>query len=108
MKTEREKFEAWHFLDWKLNNAVTDTVEIARELYDRVYSHDHTSSIRDVEFKAWQAAKADAVPEGFVLMPKEPTPEIVGEFWNNWLVECPNAQTVYYAYQAMISAGEKK
>jgi len=63
MRSEREKFEEWHFMDWKLNNAVTDTVEFARELYDRVYSHYHTSSIRDVEFKAWQAAKADAVPK---------------------------------------------
>ena len=26
---------------------------------------------------AWQAAKAQAVPEGFVLMPKEPTDEII-------------------------------
>jgi hypothetical protein len=29
------------------------------------------------ERKKWQAAKAQAVPEGFVLVPKEPTDEII-------------------------------
>lgn len=51
-------------------------------------------------------AKAQAVPEGFVLMPKEPTKEIVEAFWNSWLVEQPNAQTMFFAYKAMIEAQE--
>ena len=55
-------------------------------------------------WKAWQAAKAQAAPEGFVLMPKEPTKEIVEAFWNSWLVEQPNAQTMFFAYKAMIKA----
>lgn len=67
---------------------------------------EYVSSKAQMGWQMWQAAKAQAVPEGFVLMPKEPTPEIVGAFWNNWLVECPNAQTVYYAYKAMIEAQE--
>ena len=29
------------------------------------------------EWKAWQAAKAQAVPGGFVLVPKEPTSEML-------------------------------
>lgn len=66
MKTERELFEEWHFLDWKLHNAVTDTMDFAKVLYDRVYSHDHTSSVREVEFKAWQAS---ASREGYKLVP---------------------------------------
>ena len=53
-----------------------------------------------------QAATAQAVPEGFVLMPKEPTKEIVEAFWNSWLVEQPNAQTMFFAYKAMIEARE--
>lgn len=55
---------------------------------------------------AWDA-KAQAVPEGFVLMPKEPTKEIVEAFWNSWLVEQPNAQTMFFAYKAMIKAQEQ-
>ena len=55
---------------------------------------------------AWQAAKAQEVLKGFVLMPKEPTKEIVEAFWNSWLVEQPNAQTMFFAYKAMIEARE--
>lgn len=74
MKTERELFLEWHFLDWKLHNAVTDTVDFAKVLYDRVYSHDHTSSAREVEFKAWQAS---ASREGYKFVPVEPTEEML-------------------------------
>ena len=70
MKTERELFLEWHFLDWKLHNAVTDTVDFSKVLYDRVYSHDHTSSVREVEFKAWTASSSR---EGYKLVPVEPT-----------------------------------
>ena len=73
MKTERELFLEWHFLDWKLHNAVTDTVDFAKVLYDRVYLHDHTSSAREVEFKAWQAS---ASREGYKLVPVEINDEI--------------------------------
>ena len=75
MKTERELFLEWHFLDWKLHNAVTDAVVFAKVLYDRVYSHDHTSSVREVEFKAWCAS---ASREGYKLVPVEPTEEMWG------------------------------
>ena len=76
MKTERELFLEWHFLDWKLHNAVTDTVDFAKVLYDRVYSHDHTASAREVEFKAWQAS---AQRDGYKLVPVEPTYEMWSE-----------------------------
>ena len=76
MKTERELFLEWHFLDWKLHNAVTDAVDFAKVLYDRVYSHDHTSSAREVEFKAWQAS---ASREGYKLVPVEPTHQMWSE-----------------------------
>ena len=76
MKTERELFLKWHFLDWKLHNAVTDTMDFAKVLYDRVYSHDHTSSVREVEFKAWCAS---ASREGYKLVPIEPTHQMWSE-----------------------------
>ena len=90
MKTERELFLEWHFLQWKLHNAVTDTVDFARVLYDRVYSHDHTSSVREVEFKAWCAS---ASREGYKLVPIEPTMNICNQLSSN--VE--NAKLIYKA-----------
>lgn len=73
MKTERDVFDKWHFLQWKLHNAVTDTVDFAKVLYDRVYSHDHTSSVREVEFKAWTAS---AQREGYKLVSVEKLEEL--------------------------------
>ena len=70
----REAFEKWHFLQWKLHNAVTITVDFAKVLYDRACSHDHTSSVREVEFKAWQAS---AQRQGFKLVPLEPSEEMI-------------------------------
>lgn len=90
MKTERELFLKWHFLDWKLHNAVTDTMDFAKVLYDRVYSHDHTSSVREVEFKAWQAS---ASREGYKLVPVEPTMNMCNQLSGN--VE--NAKLIYKA-----------
>ena len=75
MKSERELFEEWHFLQWKLHNAVTVTVDFAKVLYDRVYSHDHTASAREVEFKAWTAS---AQRESSKLVPRNPTEDMWG------------------------------
>lgn len=80
MKTERELFLEWHFLQWKLHNAVTITVDFAKVLYGRVYSHDHTSSVREVEFKAWCAS---ASREGYKLVPLELADEIEDKIWDN-------------------------
>lgn len=61
MKIEslRQEFNEWHFLDWKLNCAVTETVEEARSLYDRIYKPFHLDQISEREqcFKAWMAGR---------------------------------------------------
>ena len=68
---ERKAFEEWHFLDWKLNCAVLDTVEEARIIYDRIYKRSNPDSKFEQEqsFRAWQAAKAQAVPDGYKVVP---------------------------------------
>lgn len=71
---ELELFLEWHFNGWKSNNANADSIEFAKKLYDRVYSHDHTSCVRELEFKAWQAS---ANREGYKLVPFEPTQEMI-------------------------------
>lgn len=65
-------------------------------------------------WKAWQAAKANAVPEGFVLVPKEPTEKtLVKMSWSVALGEDQYGNSVYLsideakrAYEAMIEAQE--
>ena len=52
MKTEREAFDKWYGIKPK------GWFEAVRY---------------NTAWRAWQAAKAQAVPEGFVLVPKEPT-----------------------------------
>ena len=33
-------------------------------------------------WRVWQAAKAQAVPDGFVVVPKEPTPKMIDATWD--------------------------
>ncbi len=77
---EKELFLEWHFMQWKLHNAVTDSVEYAKTLYDRVYSHEHLLPGRESEFKAWKASKARP---GYKLVPSEPTIEMWGGLARN-------------------------
>ena len=54
-------------------------------------------------FAGWLAAKAQAVPEGFVLVPKQPTPKMIDaghDFCKN------NIVTPSGFYKAMIEAQE--
>ena len=72
------------------------------------------SSVEDL-WEAWQAAKAQAVPEGFVLVPKEPTDKTIAHMINTPIevnLLCDHADTflsegeAYIAYKAMIEAQE--
>lgn len=78
---ERKAFDDWHFLDWKLNCAVTDTVEYARNIYDRIYKPTNYDQIyvREQSFKVWQAAKAHEAEKlkGKVVVPVEPTQAMI-------------------------------
>ena len=56
--TQREEFEAW-FHKYDDNNFMT-------------------AEDRELMFEAWQAAKAQAVPEGWKLVPVEPTSDQFG------------------------------
>lgn len=55
------------------------------------------------ERKKWQAAKAQAVPEGFVVVPKEPTEEMIQAGRD----ERRDLGTVASTYKAMIEAQEQ-
>ena len=73
MKTEREAFEESNNIkpDWsfKFDDELQQYVELDHEMQAQVEEfNEHWDTFRT----AWQAAKAQTVPEGFVLVPKEP------------------------------------
>ena len=59
---EREAFENWHIRNMDINS---DFEKISEQ--DSPYMDEHVNN----SWLTWQAAKAQAVPEGFVLVPKE-------------------------------------
>ena len=95
------------------------------EKYRKVYKVDKSLFVNDSgEFTdlfcqdawvMWQAAKAQAVPEGFVLVPKEPTDKTIARMINTPIevnLLCDHADIflsegeAYIAYKAMIEAQE--
>jgi hypothetical protein len=65
-------------------------------------------------WETWLAAKAQAVPEGFVLVPREPTEEMLGAAWEAPPAGEPsgNRRTFYerqaVVYKAMVEEAEKE
>ncbi len=65
IQKEREAFE-----DWFSCNAIRDHEYVRGERMDG--NGNYYSEYAYLAWSAWQAAKAQAIPEGFVLVPKEP------------------------------------
>ena len=62
-------------------------------------------------WSAWQAAKAQAVPEGFILVRKEPDADLVNHGHQVFLGHFneggqTGGRSLYFAYKAMIEAQE--
>ena len=68
MKEQRQAFDEWHYNQYLLENPNIDTSS-AKYIYDYAHKNVLVWQIRESHFTAWQAAKAQAVPEGFVLVP---------------------------------------
>ena len=93
IQKERLAFEAWFESRYDAN-----FMQFALDLDMYVDKHTQTS------WEAWQAAKAQAVPEGFVVVPVEPTPKMIDAADNcaiDWKV------TANIVYKAMIEAQEQ-
>ncbi|MDC4870756.1 hypothetical protein OHW93_12035 [Acinetobacter baumannii] len=73
LNKEKEKYLQWHFENWKSKYAQDDAPEFAKTMYDRIYQHFHTDQISEREsgFEAWLEAKAQAVPDGWAIVPQE-------------------------------------
>ena len=97
MKTERELFEDWcHINDEFCTHRYTDNCQ--------EYSDDYTQSA----WLAWQAR----VPEGYVVVPKEPSADLVNHGHQVFLGHFneggqTGGRSLYFAYKAMIEAVEK-
>ena len=99
LQKEREAFEAWfesrydaHFMQFALDLDM--------------YVDKHTQTC----WEAWQAAKAQAIPDGFVVVPKEPTQELLNKMQDFFVGAFENGltggQSIHCAYIAMIEAQE--
>lgn len=78
-----------------------------REAFDVWYYEQQTEIGYDVLWSAWQAAKAQAVPEGFVVVPKVATKQMVNAGYEAHDGFFTNGQ-VQDVYQAMIEAAQEK
>lgn len=76
---EYEAFLKWHFENWKLNCAHSDSIEEARKIYDRIYQNNKPNHIAERErgFMAWKAGKAQALQAWISV--KEQLPELETE-----------------------------
>lgn len=111
IQKERDAFEK----HWIENFDAIDLEDT--EYRDDLNMYEHPTLFADDLNKAWsswQAAKVQAIPEGFVLVPIEPTEEMLGAAW-----EAPpvggasgNRRSFYekqtVVYKAMIEAAEGK
>lgn len=68
MQKEREAFESW------FKDHIDDNTEFDR--YSNEVDSPYFDGFVNATWMAWQA-KAQAVPEGFVVVPKEPTDEML-------------------------------
>ena len=80
IKKEQELFEKWHFEEHYVGDADKSV------LYEKFKSDsEYVSYEVQYAWKAWQAAKSSAVLEGFVLVPKEPTEEMLSKAIRKYL-----------------------
>ena len=66
IEKEREAFEAWHYEQYLLENPNVDIAN-AKYIYDYAHKNALVCQLKESHFIAWQAAKAQAVPEGFAI-----------------------------------------
>ena len=115
-KIAHEKHLLSQGVDFKyLPNIQYNELENVYELIE--WDEEYSEALNEINSSwcTWQAAKAQAVPEGFVLVPKEPTDKTIAHMINTPIevnLLCDHADTflsegeAYIAYKAMIEAQE--
>ncbi len=83
------------------------------EYWDLLPKANHQACTHHEElFNTWLAAKSQVVPEGFVLVPKEPSADLVNHGHQVFLGHFneggqTGGRSLYFAYKAMIEAQEQ-
>lgn len=91
IQKEREVFEAW--------------VGSNGRSIERFSDGSYKSMTLDKEWEAWQAAKAQAVPEGFVLVPKNPTHKMMEASWAS--LDAGSADEWWDVYEEVMKAAQE-
>lgn len=96
MDKQREEFEKW-------------VVFNGMGLYIYTNLSKYADSDTEAAWQAWQAAKAKAIPEGFVLVPKEQTPKMIDATWNfdEEIQDMSHNSRNEFIYNAMIAAAQE-
>ena len=108
LQKEREEFEAWHYEQYLLENPNIDIAN-AKYIYDYAHNNALVYQLKESHFIAWQAAKAKAIPEGFVVVPKEPTSKILQAMKkaNDNGIHATQIYRCGLQYKAMIEAAQE-
>ncbi|WP_394999281.1 hypothetical protein [Acinetobacter sp.] len=100
MEIQKEKIKQ-EFWNWA-------KVENPRVVEDAELGDVYAIQTLDHMFMGFAAAKTQAVPEGFVLVPKEPTPKMIDATWDydGEIQEMSHNTRNEFIYKAMIEARE--
>ncbi|WP_104471672.1 hypothetical protein [Acinetobacter indicus] len=97
IQKEREAFEAWLFKEYP---GAKDFMIVYRP-DENIYEHRPTQ----VRWEAWQAAKAQAVPDGCMVVDSEPNRKVLEKLSYIFPDIC-DSRIFVAAYKAMIEAQE--
>ena len=104
-KIAHEKHLLSQGVDFKyLPNIQYSELENVYELIE--WDEEYSEALNEINSSwcTWQAAKASAVPDGFVVVPKEPTPKMI-DAADNCAID--GKVTANIVYKAMIEAQEQ-
>ena len=114
IRKERKAFEEY-LISQGVDLKYIPSIHFNGCIYDQGddFDEDQQEALGEINlgWNAWQAAKAQAVPEGFVLVPKEPTLEMIAKghdvFVGAFDSKLNGGQSLHCAYLAMIEALEQ-
>ena len=111
-KIAHEKHLLSQGVDFKyLPNIQYNELENVYELIE--WGEEYSEALNEINSSwcTWQAAKAQAVPDGFVLVPKEPTQELLNKMQDFFVGAFENGltggQSIHCAYKAMVAAAQE-
>ena len=110
-KIAHEKHLLSQGVDFKyLPNIQYNELENVYELIE--WDEEYSEALNEINSSwcTWQAAKAQAVPEGFVLVPKEPTPKMIDSTWDYFedIEGMSHNKRNEFIYKAMIDEAQEQ